>query len=168
MLIPVWAKGAIIAAALAGAGFYGYTKGVAEGNLKIAKFGQEKAEMQADYERRLSERKVEVVTQYVDRVNTVHEKETKYVSQATSAVPHQSELSNGWVYLHDQAARAAEADGARSSDAGPSGVGDNQALATVVTNYSRYHQCVAQVKALQDIIADHNKTIDEVNAEKHK
>lgn len=168
MLIPMWAKGLIAATALAAAGFYGYTKGVAEGNLKVALVAKQKSDMAADYERRLGERKVEIVTQYVDRWNVIKERETRNVTQATNNVPNQYQLSNGWVYLHDQSARAAEADGSRSSDATPSGVGDNQALATVVTNYSRYHQCQAQVIALQDIIKAHNETIDRLNAERKK
>lgn len=168
VLIPLWAKGAIAAAALAAAGFYGYTKGKAEGDVKVALVAKEKSDMAAEYERKLGERKVEIVTQYVDRWNVIKERETQNVAQATHNVPNQYQLSNGWVYLHDQSARAAEADGARSSDASPSGVGDNQALATVVTNYSRYHQCEAQVKALQDLIVSHNKTIDDLNAKAKK
>lgn len=168
MLIPLWAKGLIAATALAAAGFYGYTKGVAEGNLKVVTAAKEKSDMVAEYERRLGERKVEIVTQYVDRWNVIKERETRNVTQATNNVPNQYQLSSGWVYLHDQSARAAEADGTRSSDASPSGVGDNQALATVVTNYSRYHQCEAQVRALQDLIIQHNRTIDELNAKAKK
>lgn len=169
-IIPPYIKyGAIalvVAVLVSGAAWGGYVKGAAESDLKLAQFGEQKAVMAADYERRLGEKKVEIVTEYVDKLNTIKEKEIKYVTQATSAVPNQSELPNGWVYLHDASARAEEPDRTSSSDASPSGVADNQALATVVTNYALYGQCVAQVKGLQDLITEHNKAIDEVKKKK--
>ena len=71
-LIPIWIKITILAIILvliAGVGGYGYMKGLAKGELKVAYYAKEKSDMQAEYERKLSEKKVEIVTKYVDKWN---------------------------------------------------------------------------------------------------
>lgn len=164
--IPPWAKILAIVLLVSAAGGYGYMKGVAAGDLKVANYAKEKSDTKANYEKKLAEKKVEIVTQYVDKWNVIKQKEYINVETAKNDVPRQHDMSNGFVYLHDVSARNAEADGTRSSDASPSGVGDNQALAVIVTNYSRFYQCTEQVKSLQSIINEHNKTIDELNEKK--
>lgn len=108
------------------------------------------------------------VTQYVDRWNTIKEKEYVYVDTAKSRVPNQRDMSNGWVYLHDQAAKADNADPALASDEASSGIKDNQALAVVVSNYSQCLQDKNQLIALQAWITDTKKTVDEANSESSK
>jgi len=105
-----------------------------------------------------------IVTKYVDRVKVIKEKEYVYNKQAINNVPNQFELSNGWVYLHDSSARGDPADPARSSDATPSGVADNQALAIIVSNNSAALQNAEQLRAVLEIVRETNRVVEEANA----
>lgn len=104
------------------------------------------------------------VTQYVDRWNTLKEKEYVYVDTAKGRVPGQHDVSNGWVYLHDKAATADNADPAIASDDTPSGIKDNQALAVVVSNYARCLEDKNKLIALQTWVTDTKKAVDEANS----
>lgn len=154
--------------ALIGAFFFGLHFGKLESKVAIADLTAKKATQQAEYEKKLTEVKNTVLTQYVDRWHTI--KETQYVNveSAKSRVPSQFELSNGWVSTHDSAAGATKVDPAAATDATPSGIRDNQALITVINNYAKYHSCQSQLNAVLDLIDKHNQTIDEINARKGK
>lgn len=102
-----------------------------------------------------------VVTQYIDRVQTVRgqtqtivRKVPVYVPQATrpgACPPGSSLLPGGWRVLHDAAARGggdAIPDTARSADA--PAVEPAAALETVAENYGAAHQNAEQLSALQD------------------
>lgn len=167
MLISNWIKLTSIALLILIASLIGYNKGKNAGEVKVALIAEQKAKIEAEYERRLSEKKVEIVTHYVDRWNVIKDKEIQYVQQALQDVPTQYVLSNSWVSLHNASARAEENISAANTDAKPSGITDTQALAVIVSNYSQYHQCTLQVKALQDIINEHNAIIDTVNNNSH-
>jgi hypothetical protein len=107
-----------------------------------------------------------VVVKYVDKINTIHEKEIQYVNVAEKIVPSQFELSNGWVYLHDVSATNDDADTTRSSDATPSGIKDNEALTTIVNNYATCTQNANQLTALQNWISENKAAVDKLNAKK--
>jgi hypothetical protein len=166
-IIPPWVKIAAIGIAIIIAGGFGYMKGSAAADVKIAMYAKQKSDLSAAYEKKLADKKVEIVTEYVDRWNTIREKEYINVNTAKNNVPGQYNLSNAFVSLHDTSARNTEVDTTRSLDASPSGVIDNQALAVIVSNYARCHQTSQQVIGLQQTIIEHNKTIDELN-EKNK
>ena len=119
-------------------------------------------------EKKNSEISTEVVTQYVDRVNTIREKEYVYRDIAKTVVPSQSVLSNGWVFTHDISATGSDADATRSSDASSSGIADNQALFTIVGNYATCQANSEQLIALQKWIADNKEAIDELNKKAKK
>lgn len=107
-----------------------------------------------------------IVVQYVDRVNVVKEKVYVYREKAATVVPSVGELSNGWVYIHDEAATSAanrEIEDSRASDATPSGIKDTEALGTIAENYGICHQNSEKLKALQQIISEDNRKIDELN-----
>lgn len=162
-IIPLPYK--ILAAVLAviltvgGCFFYGYSKGIEKSDMVIAQYEADAAKKIAALERKNSEIKERVVTQYVDRVRTIREKEYVYRDRAAQNVPAQEYLSNGWVYLHDASATSTEADGDLSSDPKPSDVMDNRALAVVVSNYAICSQNSEQLRNLQEWI---NKTKEEV------
>ena len=152
-LIPksVWKYIAIltvIVAALGGAYFKGYDKAEDKYLAEIAAFDAEKLILEAKLQAALSEVKVEVVTEYVDRVKVVKEKEYVYRDKIVT-VPSKCELSDGWVRLHDASARGSDAGTTDFSDETPSGIRDTEALDRVIGNYSICHQNAEQLEALQ-------------------
>ena len=169
-LIPEQYK--IIAATVAVLGIFGYTfkkghdVGTAAGEAKIQALVDEATKLKADLEKEQANIKERVVTEYVDKVKVVKEKEYVYVDQAKNAVPAQYNLSNGWVYLHDKSldSHGGVPDAARIADATASDVKDNQALVTILGNYSICLQNAQQLISLQQYVLDTKKSVDEQNA----
>jgi len=168
-LIPTHFK--IIAATVAVIGIFGYTfkkghdVGTAEGEAKIQALVDEATKLKADLEKEQSKIKEKVVIEYVDKIKVVKEKEYVYVDQAKNAVPSQYNLSNGWVYLHDQAVSPGNSlpDSARVTDATASDTKDNQALAVILGNYSICLQNAQQLTSLQQYFLETKKSIDAQN-----
>lgn len=156
-------KIAFMALAIVSAGGMGYVKGSGDAANKAQKQVIESLTKAIKLEQQLSDVKATVVTEYVDRIKVVKEKETIYANAATTDVPSQFNVSNGWVYLHDTAATAGDADRARASDATTSDIKDNQALATIVTNYSVCLQNAQQLTSLQKWITDSQTAIEKAN-----
>ena len=158
--------------AIVGAFFFGFHKGTSlQTAVDAAKFNAYVAQAEktaTDLKQKNTNISNQVVTQYVDRVNTVKEKEYVYVNQATTDVPTQHVLSNGWVYLHDISTTNGDADSTKSSDATPSTIKDNQALAVVVSNYADCNANAEQLKNLQQWINDNIKAINASNKEQTK
>lgn len=167
-MIPLPYKLLAIGAALVGVFIFGYMKGLAYAEAELARFAAKKAEQVAELEKKNAEISNQVVTEYVDRTNTIREKEYVYLDRAKNSVPAQSDLSNGWVYTHDVSATSGDADAARSSDASPSGIKDNEALLTIINNYSRCMQNNQQLIGLQQWINDNKRAVDEMNAKEKK
>jgi len=165
-LIPFPAKLALIVGIILGAIGFGYMKGKEGAKIAIANY-------EAQAQKQISELKEmnaaisgKVTVQYVDRVNTIKEKETRYVDSATNHVPSQFELSNGWVFTHDIGATGGDADSARSSDETPSGIKDNEALITILRNYSICQQNEAQLTNLQQWITENEQAVKKSNEDK--
>jgi hypothetical protein len=161
-MIPLPVKLLAIAIAIAGAAGWGYMKGSAHAEIELANY-------QAKAENQISELKSEntrisdnVTTEYVDRVNTIREKEVIYREAAGSLQP-QYDLSNGWIELHDAAAKLANPDAVLASDKSPSGIMDNAALAVVLTNYRVCHANKQQLISLQRWITDSKASIEAAN-----
>ena len=167
-MIPLPYKLLALGAALVGVFVFGYMKGSAYAEAELARFSAKKEAQIAELERKNSSISAQVVTEYVDRVNTIKEKEYVYLDRAKSNVPSQHVMSNGWVYTHDASATGSDADAAGSSDASPSGIKDNEALFTIITNYSRCMQNNQQLISLQQWINDNKRAVDEVNAKEKK
>lgn len=165
-LIPTPVKLIFISLLIAGAAYWGYTKGSVESELKLANY-------RADAEKQISDLKTENIRisndkqiQFVDRVKTINNKETIYRDGVAGLGPGQAQLSTGWVELHDAAAKLADPDSQLASDLTPSGVMDNSALAVVLTNYARCHENKQQLIALQQWIQENKEAVDRANAEK--
>ena len=167
-MIPLPYKLLAGAALILGVFVFGYMKGSAYAEAELQRFAAKNATLTADMEKKNSEISTEVVTQYVDRVNTIREKEYVYRDVAKTVVPSQSVLSNGWVFTHDASATGSNADATRSSDASPSGIADNQALFTIIGNYATCQANAEQLIALQKWIADNKTAIDELNKKAKK
>ena len=162
-LIPFPIKFLILVSVLGGALGFGYMKGLEHSKLVIAEFETKANEQIADLEKKNSEISNTVVTEYVDKVRKIKEKEYVYVDAAEKYVPSQSNLSNGWVFTHDIGATGGDADSTRSSDASSSDIKDNQALITILGNYSICTQNAQQLIGLQSWIEQNKKTIEESN-----
>ncbi len=167
-MIPFPYKMLAAIALIAGVFFYGYMKGSAYAEAELQRFTAESSKKVAELEKKNSEISGQVITQYVDRVNTVKEKEYVYLDRAKNNVPSQHIMSNGWVYTHDISATNGDADASRSSDATTSGIKDNEALLTIISNYSKCEQNAQQLIALQKWITDNKLAVDEANAKGKK
>jgi len=167
-MIPLPYKLLALGAALVGVFVFGYMKGSAYAEAELARFSAKKEAQIAELERKNSAISAQVVTEYVDRVNTIKEKEYVYLDRAKSNVPSQHVMSNGWVYTHDASATGSDANATGSSDATPSGIKDNEALFTIISNYSRCMQNSQQLIGLQKWINDNKRAVDEVNAKEKK
>lgn len=162
-LIPLPIKIMAIIFIVLGAAGWGYMKGSAHAEIELANY-------QAKAEKQISDLKTEnarisdnVTTEFVDRVNTIHDKEVIYKDRLVNLGEGTNNLTNGWVELHDAAARLADPDAQLASDKSPSGVMDNAALAVVLSNYSVCHANKQQLISLQTWITDNKRAIEAVN-----
>ena len=167
-MIPLPYKLLAGAALLLGVFVFGYMKGSAYAEAELARFAAKKSEQVAELEKKNAEISNTVVTEYVDRTNTIREKEYVYLDRAKNSVPAQSDLSNGWVYTHDISALSGDADAARSSDASTSGIKDNEALLTVISNYAICQRNQVQLIELQKWIIQNKAAVDKMAEEEKK
>jgi hypothetical protein len=162
-IIPLPVKLAIIAAIILGALGFGYIKGKEGAKIAIANYEAAALKQINELKDMNAAISGKVTVQYVDRVNTIREKETRYVDSAKDDVPSQFELSNGWVFTHDIGATGGDADSTRSSDETPSGIKDNESLITILRNYSTCQQNAEQVKNLQQWITENQRAVEDSN-----
>ena len=167
-MIPLPYKLLAGAALILGVFVYGYMKGSAYADAELARFSAKANEQVAELERKNSEISNNVVTEYVDRTNTIREKEYVYVDTAKNTVPSQSVMSNGWVFTHDISASASDADATRSSDASPSGIKDTDALVGIIRNYAICQSNSVQLTELQRWINENKAAVDAMAKEKKK
>lgn len=116
----------------------------------------------AELEKKASEKTVEVVTEYVDRVKVVKEKGETIYEKVPVYITKESDdkcvLPNGFVVLHDSAVRNEVPNATGSPNEDPSGVKLSEATEVIVLNYTQYHALVEQLKSLQDWIREMQKT----------
>lgn len=167
-MIPLPYKLLAGAALLAGVFFYGYMKGSAYAEAELARFAAAKSEQVAELEKKNTEISNNVVTEYVDRTNTIREKEYVYLDAAKNSVPNQSVMSNGWVYTHDISATSGDADATRASDATASAIKDTDALIGIIKNYAICQSNAVQLVELQRWITENKAAVDAMAKEKKK
>lgn len=162
-MIPLPIKLMAIVFLILGAAGWGYMKGSAHAEIELANY-------QAGAEKQISDLKTEntrisdnVTTEYIDRTNTIRDKEIVYRDRLVELGPGTTEVSTGWVELHDAAAKLADPDAVLASDKSPSGVMDNAALAVVLTNYRVAHENKQQLISLQKWITDNRAAIEAAN-----
>jgi hypothetical protein len=162
-MIPLPVKIFAIIFLVLGAAGWGYMKGSAHAEVELANY-------QAKAEKQISELKTEnarisdnVTVEYVDRVNTIHDKETIYRDRLVNLGEGENQLSTGWVELHDAAAKLADPDAQLASDKAPSGIMDNAALAVVLSNYRVCHENKQQLISLQSWITQNKAAIEAAN-----
>lgn len=167
-MIPLPIRLAAIAFIILGAFGYGYMRGNAHSEAELAKFSAKKNEQIAELEKKNAEISNRVQIEYVDRTNTIREKEYVLVDHAKNRVPGDAVLSNGWVYTHDVGTSSGDADPARVADATASGVKENQALVTILGNYSICQQNSVQLIELQKWIIENKAAIDKLAEQEKK
>ena len=167
-MIPLPYKLLAGAALILGVFVYGYMKGSAYADAELQRFAAKASTQVAELEKKNAEISNNVVTEYVDRTNTIREKEYVYVDAAKDSVPSQSVMSNGWVFTHDISASASDADATRSSDASPSGIKDTDALIGIIRNYAICQSNSVQLTELQRWINENKAAIDELNKKAKK
>lgn len=162
-MIPFPVKILAIIFIVLGAAGWGYMKGSAHAEIELANY-------QAKAEKQISDLKTEnarisdnVQIEYVDKVQTIYDKETVYKDRLVGLGEGKNNLSNGWVELHDAAAKLADPDAFLASDKSPSGIMDNAALSVVLTNYRVCHENKQQLISLQRWITDNKAAIDAAN-----
>jgi hypothetical protein len=148
-----WLTTAAFMAALFGLGRVTGTRQV-QAQWDAATAAQQQALAQA--QTRQAEATVQVVTQYVDRIQVVREKGDTLIQEIPVYVPVQADAActvhRGFVSLHDAAAGGELPEPARDADASAEGLALSAVAATVVTNYQTCHENAEQLKALQDWI----------------
>ena len=165
MLIPLPYKILALVFIVGGTFAAGYKKGTEAGEVMIQKAANEAEQLKIELEKEQNNIKEKVVTEYVDKVKIVKEKEYVLQQAATNNVPSQYNLSNGWVYIHDHATstQGGVPDPAATADATPSDVKDNQALLTILTNYSVCLQNAQQLIGLQNWVLETEKSVTKQN-----
>lgn len=160
--IPFPVKVLVIVFLIIGAAGYGYMKGSEYAELELANYKASAEKQITDLTNENLRLSDNVVTEFVDRTNIIREKETIY-REAAGGLGGQHDLSNGWIHLHDAAARLANPDMQLASDRSPSGVMDNTALAVVMSNYAICKQNAEQLTSLQKWIRENQAAIEASN-----
>lgn len=157
MNLIAWPYRLLTLAALCTALFgFGWLKGAShvQAQWNAATAAQQQA--QAQVQTRQAETTVQVVTQYVDRIQVVREKGDTLIQEVPVYVPVQADAActvhRGFVSLHDAAATGELPTAPGDADAPAEGLALSAVAATVVTNYQTCHENAEQLKALQDWI----------------
>ena len=135
---------------------FGWLKGAnhVQAQWDAATAKQQQAQAQA--QTRQAETTIQVVTQYVDRIQIVREKGDTLIQEIPVYVPVQADTActvrRGFVSLHDAAAAGELPTAPRDADAPAEGLALSAVAATVVTNYQTCIEYAEQLKALQDWI----------------
>lgn len=166
MLIPLPYKIIAVIFIVGGAFGAGYKKGTDAGEVMIQQAANEAEQLKIELEKEQNNIKERVVTEYVDKIKVVTQKETIYRDAADKQVPGKFNLTNGWVYLHDASVMGEELNPEKTTDDTDSSVKDNQALGTVLSNYSLCLQNAQQLVSLQSWILETKASVDKQNADR--
>ena len=163
MIIPSWAKILIIAVALGFSFWVGYDYGTKKSEVILADFKANAEKKIADLQKANSEAAIKEVIKYRDRVETVEK--IKYVYRdVIKNVPSKGNLSNGWVYTHDQLAKGnPNPDESRVQDPTESNTSDVAALEVVGQNYNSCDIDRARLASLQNLIREYQEQVKKEN-----
>ena len=135
---------------------FGWLKGASHVQAQWDAATATQQQAQAQVQIRQAEATVQVVTQYVDRIQIVREKGDTLIQEIPVYVPVQADAActvhRGFVSLHDAAAAGELPEPTRDPDEPAEGLALSAVAATVVTNYQTCHENAEQLKALQDWI----------------
>lgn len=107
---------------------------------------------------------VQVVTEYVDRIQTIRLAGQTIIKEVPVYVPAQADaacvINRGFVRLHDAAATGGIPDPASGPDATPAGIALSTVAGSVADNYQRCHENSEQLTALQAWISEMKKATE--------
>jgi hypothetical protein len=95
MLIPLPYKILAMVLVVGGAFAAGYKKGTDQGEVMIQQAANEAEQLKIELEKEQANIKERVVTEYVDKIKVVTQKETIYRDAAEKQVPGKFNLTNG-------------------------------------------------------------------------
>ena len=160
--LPSWVLWLALAALVAAAAGWGYTRGATDVQDRWDAERGRQAVTVAVVRQHQAEVTERVVTQYVDRVRTVREAGETIVKEVPVYVPAQCDadgrLPAGWRVQHDAAAAGSPADPARAADAQP--VAPDAAAETVARNYLTCRETAEQLTALQQWVREQGRAGD--------
>jgi hypothetical protein len=146
---------------------YRYTKNQYE--AVISKMEEEKAKLaaaNAQLEANANKVTIQVVTEYVDRVNVVKEKGDTIVKEVpvyiTQTAEEQCKLTEGFAAIHDAAVLNEEPNMPEDVDA-PLDVSLADVTKTVVGNYNTCNQTKEQLLALQEWVRKQRANAESMN-----
>lgn len=127
---------------------------------KVAQMEKEIAQKEAQS----AEVSTKVITKYVDRVTVVKEKGDAIIKEVPKFINADADskcaVPNGFVSLHDAAAKNEIPDASRNANEGTSAVKISGVASTVAENYTTYHQVSEQLKSLQEWIREQQKVFN--------
>lgn len=155
-LIP-WPYRLLALAALGIALFgFGWIKGASHVQTQWDAATAAQQQALAQVQTRQAQATVQIVTQYVDRIQVVREKGDTLIQEIPVYVPVQADAActfhRGFVSLHDAAAAGELPTAPGDPDAPAKGLALSAVAATVVSNYQTCHENAEKLKALQDWI----------------
>lgn len=136
------------------------TKKLAEQETTIASLRADLATTQADLE--AEKRNIKIVTEYVDRVETVRVRGETIIKEVPVYVTQEADsrctVPNGFVWMHNAAATNATvvANSPSPPYAGASNVALSTVAGTVAYNYQQFHELREQVLSLQQFIRENS------------
>lgn len=150
-----WLAVAALAVALIG---FGWNKGADHVQAQWDAATQKQTLQATAVRQRQAEATVKVVTQYIDRVRIVREKDETIIKEVPVYVPVQADaactINRGFVRLHDAAAAGELPEAARDADATAAGLALSTVATTVTANYQTCHENAEQLRALQTWIRE--------------
>jgi len=129
--------------------------------IAIEKKQQELIVLNKELEKKASEKTIEYVTVYVDKIRKIKVKGDTIIKKVpiyvTKIADDQCNVTDGWVYVHDAAASGSTATSPVSKapedpNGKTSGVRLSKATETIIGNYNKYHEVAEQLRQLQDWI----------------
>jgi hypothetical protein len=157
----------LIVVALLGYGFYRvYNAGVNTAKVSISKYEKDIETLRRKLNEKDARTKERIITEYHEKV--IYRTKVQVVNRdiITRIVPEQFNLSNGWVYAHDQASKGELIDESKAANATPSETSDKEALLVVTENYDGYNRTADQLEALQKYLKETQKNAEDVNNSK--
>ena len=156
------------AIALAAAAFAGYHYSENGWEKRFAEFKAQEAEQAAkikELELQSQKVNVETIIKYVDRVKVVKEKGATIVKEIPVYISEKSDnrciIPAGFVWAHDSAANPNDVSSAPvESHDEATDIKLSTVTETVVDNYTRYHEVVEQLRALQDWVNAQDRLIN--------
>jgi prepilin signal peptidase PulO-like enzyme (type II secretory pathway) len=131
-----------------------------EWELKVAQLNEQIAKLETESQKVTTQ----VVTEYVDRVKIVKEKADAIIVKVPVYVNQSADnsctINNGFVVLHDAAAKNKVPETPRDSHAGASGVKLSTVASTVAGNYGTCHEIRQQLESLQKWVREQEKIIN--------